>query len=156
MASGVEVTGDTSVFDGLIKRLVDAEGEVLFGVFEDAPQHVSRDGGRVPMAQLAATHELGLGVPERSFLRGYVDGDGRRDLGDAAATALGEVVDGAPAEKAFEKVGETGVEGVRARMMAGLTPALKRPLDPERDQRGIPLVDTEQLIKSISSTWEGK
>jgi hypothetical protein len=92
-------------------------------------------------------------VPARAPLRRYFDGGGAKELGDASAKAVGEIVDGEDADEAFEPVGELGVKGVRKTIESGLGPALSpvTMANPDRDPRGIPLLDTEHLLSQIDS-----
>lgn len=44
------------------------KGEVFVGITEESGQHGK---AHIPVLQLANIHEFGLGVPERSFIRGW-------------------------------------------------------------------------------------
>jgi hypothetical protein len=151
LTSGVEVTDERGIFDGIVARITDAAGATIIGWMADADPYP--DG--TPVTMVAAAHELGTpDTPARAPLRTYADGPGKRELGDAAANALGKVIDGADPGDLGEAIGETGVEGVRTVIERGLQPALKSPRGPGHDPRNIPLMDTGHLVDQLSHEQE--
>ena len=84
-------------------------------------------------------------IPSRPSLRGYVDGGGKKEIGDAGQTQIGKVVDGSPSPTVSQTIGLIAVTGVRKLIEAGIEPALA-------DGSGrTPLNKTGQLIDSIDS-----
>lgn len=117
-----------------------------------SPQHRDRRGrfGET-CATILRRHEFGLGVPERSVFRAYLAAHAR-ELTQAAAKATRAVARGEILPDAVaEQVGEHAVAGLRERILERIPPPLAESTlaDPRRDQAGIPLSDTGQLIASI-------
>ena len=150
VSASVEVELIDKGLDAIVKRLASSELEVAIGVLDDAEPYP--DG--TPTLTVLAVQEFGTATtPARDPLRSHFDGGGSKELGDASAKALGEVVYGDKPEAAFAVVGELGAEGVRDGIEAGLQPALKDSTRdrPGRDPRGIPLLDTGHLLSQIDS-----
>lgn len=104
------------------------------------------------VSQVASWHEFGQGVPERSFLRSYTDGEGRKELGDAARGATeGVLADAVPLDSLVKFPGNAGVRGMKAKITSRIPPALSEitTSDPGRDSAAIPLYDTRQIFESI-------
>ncbi len=117
MATGVDVEIKDSGATGLEGRLRELGQSVTVGIHEDAEPYA--DGTSVVM--VGAVHEFGSGdVPQRSYLRGYVDGPGKKELGRVAAGKVGAVVDGADPDTIGEALGEFAVAGVLGFMGAGI------------------------------------
>jgi hypothetical protein len=77
-------------------------------------------------------------------LRGFVDGGGKNEIGDAGQEQIGEVVDGASPASVGAEIGEVSVEGVVKRIKQGIRPELA-------DGSGrTPLDKTGHLIDSIA------
>jgi hypothetical protein len=116
MLVGVDVEVRDSGSTGLMRRLEGLAGSVTIGVHEDAGAYP--DG--TPVATVGAAHEFGGGVPQRSWLRGYLDDGGTGELGEVAQASIGEVVDGDAPDTVVVSVGEAGVDGIVARMNRGI------------------------------------
>lgn len=143
-----EVVGD--VLDGIGDRVKDMAGlAVTVGVHSDADPYPD---GTSTLAVMSVQEFGTQDVPARAPLRVYFDGKGRKELGDASAKQMGEVVDGESPQDAGEAIGAIGVEGVRGTIKAGLAPALADSTrnKPGRDSRMIPLLDTGHLISQIT------
>lgn len=120
----------------LLEDLLDGlELEISVGIHEDEG---GRKEGEQTNAELGARHEFGLGVPQRSFIRHYID-ENESLLYERSEAALAKVLTGADAEVEAGKLGAQMVGEIKTRMLAGLG-------DPSRD-----LVDTSQMIGSIRS-----
>jgi hypothetical protein len=118
---------------------------VKVGVLEDKPY----DDG-MTTADVALIHEYGLGdVPERSFLRAWVD-----ENQQAIEARLKREVEGAlfgkqTAQQAMERFGLWAVGEVKKRIIAGIGPALAAETI-ARKGSSTPLVDTGQFLSSIT------
>lgn len=157
----VTVTLDTAELEAVRERIGSLAGRrVEVGIFRDAGTHVVQGPHTtgLTVAQLAAFHEFGLGVPERSFLRRTFLGrknETGNSLGQAAARVI---VEGQAPEQAL---------GVQAEVMAGWVKSaianreIKQDLAPSTIARKArtnvrsgfgtaALIDTGQLIQAIT------
>lgn len=119
---------------------------VKVGVLDDKPH-----GDGVTVADIALVHEYGLGdVPERSFLRAWVD-ENKAEIARRLKQAAEDAVFGRQApDVAMQRFGLWAVGEIKKRIVAGISP----PLDPRtvaRKGSSTPLVDTGQLLSSITS-----
>lgn len=115
--------------------------------------HRDRDGGSsgLTTAALAAVHEFGIGVPERSFMRSTVN-EKLRAMRAIYGAGMRRVAQGrSTTDEVLERIGERVSAEMRRRLLAGISPPLsERTLnDPDRDPRGLPLVDTEQILEAV-------
>jgi hypothetical protein len=129
-----------------IKRL---QGQAVKVGVDDRPHEPSG----VPTDEIGLYHEFGRGVPERSFLRAWVD-----EKHGAIQTELGRWV-----ERALEDgidwrgpFGDWCIEQIQARMYAGIAPALSDNTKGRYNQLGIPLINTSQLVNAIVRELEGE
>ncbi len=135
-----------------------AKRTVTIGEGDDARKGEVIDD-RLTLLDLAAIHELGLGnVPERSFLRAYVDEQGERLRAMLAALMTAEIArtvqSGAPIDDGkrraiLTKLGLRMVAEIQARMSAGIAPDLQ-PATVQRKGSSTPLIDTGQLRSGIT------
>lgn len=148
MGVTVETRGP-DLLEGLLDRLEDLPQTVTIGIHEDAEPYP--DGTSV--VQVAAAQEFGTpSTPARPFIRGWFDSGGSRELLDVATEMLGKVADdNAQPADVGEAVGEAGADGIQDYIRSGIDPPLAPATlaNPERDQRGIPLLDTEHLWDQI-------
>lgn len=105
-------------------------------------------------ATVLAIHEFGGGnVPARMPIKkGLIAG--KRKIDKAWKTGVEKIHAGtAGAELAEEAMSEILVDAIKDGIRKGLPPALAASTlaNPDRDSRGIPLLDTEQLIDSIEA-----
>ena len=120
--------------------------------------HVGRDGksAGLTVEELAAIHEYGVGVPERSFIRSTANANHRsisRQYQEglrAAIRGTGGSADG------LHAIGRLLSAEMKRKLEHGRLPPLAASTlaDPNRDPRGLPLVDTEQILGAIG--WEVK
>jgi hypothetical protein len=118
---------------------------VKVGILDDKPH-----GDGVTVADVALVHEYGLGdVPERSFLRAWVD-ENKAEIQARLKKATEDVVFGQQtADVAMNRFGLWAVGEVKKRIVAGISP----PLDPKTiaaKGSATPLVDTGQLLSAIT------
>ena len=112
-------------------------------------QKAAEDHGGLTVGDVATFHEFGLGVPERSFVRSYVDRS--KQAAQALARRCAEAVArGVPAEAALNIIGMSHAAAIQEMIADGIDP----PLAPETIKRkgsSVPLIDTGQLRASV--TW---
>ncbi len=106
------------------------------------------------VAEVGAIHEFGLGAPQRSFLRAFVD-ENRSKLKDMLAASAREVAKGnITSDQALERFG-LAVQGmVRERIVRGIDPELAestkdRKLELTGGPKNTPLILWGQLLSSI-------
>jgi len=114
---------------------------------------------RILIADLIRIHEYGLGVPKRPFVRMTLQGK-RAEIDKTIEGAIQRVI-GSKGKwggaKAHSLVGRRVVAELRRTLAARVPPPLSPATmaDPDRDKRGIPLVDTGQIRDSLTWRSEG-
>ncbi len=103
--------------------------------------------------ELAATHEFGLGVPQRSFVRGWVDEQKPRILEELKTEAHAVLRGQRDIYRAMDRFGQWGSLKIVSRI-AGFIPPPLSPVTIARKGHALPLVDTGELIRSIDSAVE--
>jgi hypothetical protein len=134
-----------------LKDLRSGEGWTLEVGVLDADQHVGKDGRDQPVtvADVAAFHEFGLGVPQRSFIGAWFD-ENEQKLQGLAKRRVTAFLDGSEGkEEILSQVGSFCVGGIQARMAAGIPPELA-PATIKAKGSSTPLIDTGQLRTSIT------
>lgn len=116
-----------------------------------AAEHRDPDGASsgLTVGELAAIHELGLGVPERSWLRAWFEENHKRVVEDLR-TGLVQVVAGRmTVDQLGEVLGVRYVGDIQARISNGIPPPLA---DSTIARKGssVPLIDTGQLRSAIT------
>jgi hypothetical protein len=111
------------------------------------------DGGHehegLSVVALAAIHEFGIGVPERSFIRAWFDENEERAK-EALRRLLVSVIEGKrKPDQALELFALWAVGEIQARIARGIAPALAESTI-EAKGSSVPLIDTGQLRSSIS------
>lgn len=117
-----------------------------------------KTGGAIGMnvAEVAAAHEFGASsrTPERPFMRATF-ANILPDLRRFSVLVGSAILTGDGGDGAMLAVAQAHAERVRAGLLEnslGLLPLSARTLaDPDRDPRGIPLVDTEQILGAIDA-----
>lgn len=132
------------------QRLSELRGAgVTVGVHEDKGAEAHGESG-LTLAEVASIHEFGLGVPERSMVRQFVDenADQIREWQKRAAEAViaGEVT----AEQVLELLGEQILGAMKERILAGIPPGLSESTKRKRGGDATPLVDTAQMIGAFA------
>jgi hypothetical protein len=123
---------------------------IRIGVNDDV--HAGRSG--LTNAQLGAIHEFGLGkVPERSFLRAWVD----QQQGEWMAWLRNGVLASLLSNRQWaSNFGKYAVKQVQARIRAGIAPALdNETIKRKPSHNSTPLMDTEQLFNAIEYDVDG-
>lgn len=150
MAFSLKTTKTDRVWRNLrdrIRKLGDFHVKV--GVLDSNQPH-----GLISMAELAAIHEFGApaaNIPERSFIRRtFTEEEGKAELRKITFGLAQNIVnDKMSLTQALEALGVWGANAVRRRVKMGLWPPL-RPQTVKRKGSSAPLVDTGQLINSVT------
>lgn len=124
-------------------------GTIDVGVWSQTPHPKAK----IPIAELAATHELGLGLPQRSFLRAWFDTNERfvrllmrRYWIDVSAGRM-------TSAQAFEQIGKQIEKAIQAYIAQGkVTPPLA-PATIARKGHDVPLLETATLMRHIESRF---
>ena len=132
-------------YDKIMRNLKNATHEVTIGIHaaDGSEQH---EQGQTTAA-VGAYHELGLGVPKRSFLAPTIDENEKKyqrffnKAGDQ------------PIKKTLALIGEKAASDVRKKIRSNIAPALS-PKTIARKGSTVALIDSGQLINSI--TYEVK
>lgn len=134
---------------GLMNTLGKADGmSVKVGVLGAAGVE-----GETSIVDIALIHELGApraGIPERSFLRSTFEAKSRQ-IGRLAEQMAKKAYEGQGVEQSLNLMGTYLVAEIRKTIAARITPPLKEATI-TRKGSDLPLVDTGQLINSITYT----
>jgi hypothetical protein len=131
----------------LERFLRDLDLEVSVGIHEDEG---AADHGELTNAEVGSIHEFGLGVPERSFIRGYFD-EHADDIEEGQEVALRNILFGADPHVEAARFGLKLESGIKERILARIAPPLAESTKRRRGDSAVPLVDTSQLIGAIRS-----
>lgn len=134
-------------YDALVKRIfITGSPKISVGIHE-ADGAVEHDG--LTVVALAAIHEFGLGVPERSFIRAWFDENQDRAK-EALRRLLVSVIEGKrQPDQAVELFAQWAVGELQARIARGIAPGLAESTIAAKGS-SVPLIDTGQLRSSIS------
>lgn len=153
MPKGVKITDTDRGMKELFRQLFADGGKasIEIGIFaaDGAQEYAGKTTRGLSVLQVGVFNEFGLGVPERSFIRGYFD-ENQQALQALAANLMRTVIDGKRTrDQALEVLGLRMVAEIQARIARGISP----PNAPEtiaRKGSSTPLIDTGQLRSSIS------
>lgn len=124
-------------------------GRVTLGVMGEKGD-AQHKGSEITVAEVGLIHELGLGVPERSWLRAWIDENRQVILADSR-DAIQQVIFGKlTKEKALDVLGVKWSASIKARITAG---QIEPPLaDSTKERKGssVPLIDTAQFLSAIT------
>lgn len=111
-------------------------------------QHKGSPAG-ITVAEIAEIHEFGLGVPERSWLRDWIDAN-TRQIADRIRREEAEVVKGKRTrEQAIKRLGVWIQGEIQQRIADGIPPP-NAPSTIAKKGSSKPLIDTGQLRQSIT------
>lgn len=148
----VEIRTRDTGLDEFMKRL--RSPEVTVGVHSADGSEIE-EGSDLTVAEIAAIHEYGLGVPERSWLRDFVD-ENRTRLLDMLETTSLRVADGADPEVAMNRFGLAVVGMIKQRITAGIEPPLAEETKAEKmrvtggQAKDTPLIRFGQFIGAVA------
>ncbi|MCK4717652.1 MAG: hypothetical protein KAT70_03195 [Thermoplasmata archaeon] len=138
----------------LLKRL-SRHSTVLVGVQGKKAEATHKDsedseGEPLTVGEIASIHEFGLGVPERSWLRAWIE-ENRSMIQSDLRRAMQRVIEGKlTKEQAASILGVKYVGEIQKRIAQGIEPP-NHPDTVKRKGSSKPLIDTGQLRSAI--TW---
>jgi hypothetical protein len=121
--------------------------EVTVGIHEQEGSE-GHGGDGLTTAEVGAVHEFGLGVPQRSFVRGYFD-DNADEIVQAQDAALQRILDGGDPEVEAGRVALKLESGMKERILARIDPGLAESTKKRRGEGAVPLVATSQLLGAV-------
>lgn len=152
-SSGITIRTKDTGLGAMLKRLTSPE--VTVGVHSSDGGQVE-EGSSLTVAEIAAIHEFGLGVPERSWLRAFVD-ENRDKLSDMLATTARLIAEGKyTQEVAMNRFGLAVVGMVKQRIVDGIEPELAEATKLEKMRvtggkaKDTPLIRFGQFISAIA------
>lgn len=113
---------------------------------EDAKKEASEG---LTVADVATFHEFGLGVPQRSFIRGWYDDFLDRNKADFRALFRQVVYGKIDRATMWQRLGLKWVADIQRRIVAGIAPGLAASTI-ARKGSSTPLIDTGQLKSSVT------
>ena len=159
MARRGKVTVRDRGHDALMQRVRLAQGkkyDLQIGIPDDVGDRVHDEESGLTISELGAIHELGLGVPERSFIGGWFDENRDRVIA-RVRQASADLVSGRikNLELSLGNIARLYAEEMKARMDAGIAPELAEATVEKKRRKGAPrpetpLEDTLLLRNSIS------
>lgn len=149
------VTDKDRGYDALFRRLAKQnQGRVVdvgvMGRESSKAYQATQDSAPLTVADVASKNEFGLGVPERSFIRAYVDANRNRIIVDLREMAK-RVIDGQikSFDAGLELIGLKIQREIMERIRSGIEPPNAQ-VTIDRKGSSVPLIDTGQLINSIT------
>ena len=140
-----------------LRRAALSAGDVYVGVHKDDAERLPQNDEEETLnnAQIAAIHEFGLGVPERSFLRSTIRAEQQRYKTLFAAEMRRELKrKHADPKRPLHVVGNVAASDVQQTIARGVQPGLSEATLEKRRERGFsgtkPLIETGQLKSSIT------
>lgn len=149
----VRVTDTDRGASYLMRRAAQLANKVEFGV--GVPENAGTYPDGTPVTTVAAAHEFGEGVPQRSFIRAWFDSKGTGFFGHALAKiAQNTVIRGESLDAQIAAFGQKAVDEIRARMDEGIPPKLEDETVKRKAAKGsatpeTPLEDTHRLRNAI-------
>jgi hypothetical protein len=124
-------------------------GRVTLGVQGDKGQ-AFHQGSDATVADIAYYHELGLGVPERSWLRAWIDENQAMILEDSRDAMKQVILGKLTRQRALGVLGVKWSAAIKQRIRDGqVQPALDQTTI-DRKGSSTPLLDTAQLLSAIT------
>ena len=109
----------------------------------------STKAGKATNADIGAIHEFGMGVPERSWLRGTMDRE-KKSHQSALTKAATEILNGATVDAALGNVGELVLLDIRKTIDRSIGLEQLSGTTVENKGSSKPLIDTGDLKQSIT------
>lgn len=146
-------------YDKLMRTFALGLPSVTVGIHAEEGGAAKQDGEGLTVADVATIHEFGLGVPERSIVRGFVD-ENRSEIERILKVSARQVVKGSDPNTQAERVGAWAVGKMKERVIAGIEPPLTEETKRQKMKKSgggpkeTPLILTSQLLSSIVSKVE--
>ena len=121
---------------------------LTIGVFGPKAE-AKHEGSDLTVGEIAQIHELGLGVPERSFIRAWFEQNSKMVVADMRVGLQAIAQGRTTPEQLAELLGAKYVGQIQARISAGIPPPLAQSTI-DRKGSSVPLIDTGQLRSAIT------
>lgn len=115
--------------------------------------HNGENPDQETVGEIAGRHELGIGVPERSWLRAWVDENNPMIQDDLRAAMRAVLLGRLTREQAVEILGVKYVGLIQTRIANGILPP-NAPSTIARKESSTPLIDTGQMRSAITYVLE--
>lgn len=122
---------------------------LLVGILGDQADEKHGDVGEETVGQIAAAHEYGLGVPERTWLRGWFDAHQAEIKEDLRKISRGVIMGRFTQDDGLEILGVKYAGQIQARMATSIPPPLA-PATVARKGSSVSLIDTGQMRSAVS------
>lgn len=139
-------------FKKLVARLgrtVKDHNSLLVGILGDKADEEHGGAGGESVGQIAAAHEFGLGVPERTWLRGWFDANQAEIKEDLRKVSRGVISGRFTQDAGLEILGVKYAGQIQARMATSIPPPLA-PATVARKGSSVSLIDTGQMRSAVS------
>jgi hypothetical protein len=158
MAGKVKITDKDHGYAALVKRLYgETKARVEVGILAGEGHADDEHGEGTTLIDVATWMEFGttdangnIHVPERSFVRGYIDDSEDKLRGDMVVLMQSVVKGERTKEQALEIIGLRAVGGMQERISAGIPPE-NAPSTIAQKHSSTPLIRYGQLRAGISS-----
>jgi hypothetical protein len=152
MSGRVKFTDKDNGYKALVKRVFGiAKPSITAGIHAAEGAQTNPKKGKATVLEYGTYSEFGLGVPERSFIRGTVDTKGK-DWQAFAASRFRMVVAGTlTKEQALEQLGLKMQSDIQQRIADGVPPP-NAPSTIAAKGSSTPLIDTGLLRSSVTYT----
>lgn len=135
------------------------ESHVKVGVIASQGGSAQHSDSGLSVLEIAAVHEFGapsVGIPERSFIR-RTFANKSAEMAKICGQLAAQFLAGLPLEKALGKLGLWGQNAVKQTITKDGVPPPLKPATIKRKGSSRPLVDTGQLLNSITfKVWMGR
>jgi hypothetical protein len=140
--------------DNIVSGLGGGGLALLVGIQGDKAGEKHRsEVGDLTVGLIATFHEFGFGVPERSWLRGWVDAN-NSFINDLLRRGARQIILGKDPEQIAGAIGAAFVASIQQRIVSGIAPPLDAATIKAKGS-STPLIDTGQLKSAITSVLEG-
>lgn len=133
----------------LMKELDQKSTSAVYVGIQGKEADAREEGGELTVGEVASQHEFGLGVPERSWLRGWFDENIDRIHEDLRKVTQKILKLELTKEQALQLLGVKYVAEIQKRIVAGIEPP-NAPSTIKAKGSSTPLIDTGQLKSAIT------
>jgi hypothetical protein len=109
----------------------------------------SESHGELSNAEIGEIHELGLGVPQRSWLRAYFDEHEQEIQTLIDNEIVSAMLDGTDLASAADRVAVAIQGGIKERIYSRIPPELSKAVKAKRGESAVALIDSGQFINAI-------
>lgn len=136
-------------FQAFLERAREASKGAGVSVGVHAAEGAEAEEGGLTVLDVAIFNEFGLGVPERSFLRAWIDENTAVNTELLRRAAVMALKGGKTLPQALELLGMKFAGGIQSRIAQGISPA-NAPATIAKKGSSTPLIETGQLRQAIT------